>query len=506
MHGVRLVATIAAVVFCTQAARAEDWAAKRFNEYASSPPLLRAFLYRMPKGGDLHNHLSGAAYAEATIRAAGASGTCVNPATGQASGPPCVGPNRPIADALRDAALNHTIVDAWSMRDFVPSGGVSGHDHFFATFGLFGGAAAQGDLAADVVDRAGRQRMRYVELMITLQGRAVGAMADAVAEKTPWNPDDPAATDAALRAAGLPGVVAQASADIDALEARMRGVLGCGTPAARPGCGVTVRWLQQVSRVMAPNRVFASSLFGALLQQKEKRVVGLDFVAPEDDPSALANYTPQMHMLDYLHGTMPDTNISLHAGELTMGLVRPEDLLFHVRQAVELGHARRIGHGVDVMYEDNPFTLLHEMADRRVAVEVNLTSNAVILGVHGPAHPFPTYLAAGVPVVLSTDDEGVERVDRTNELQYAVATYKLTWPALIGLERNTLEYGFVSGSSLWADAKVWRMVLACAGAALPHPTARCQAFINGSEKAALQWAFERDLAAFDSEARAMRLR
>ena len=159
---------------------------------------------------------------------------------------------------------------------------------------------------------------------------------------------------------------------------------------------MTVRWLQQVSRVMPAQRVFASSLFGALLEKNEPRVVGLDFVAPEDDPNALANYSSQMHMLDYLHGRMPETNISLHAGELTMGLVRPEDLLFHIRQAVELGHAKRIGHGVDVMYEDDPFGLLHEMAQKRVAVEINLTSNAQIFGVRGADHPFPVYRSAGL--------------------------------------------------------------------------------------------------------------
>jgi hypothetical protein len=41
-------------------------------------------------------------------------------------------------------------------------------------------------------------------------------------------------------------------------------------------------------------------------------------------------------------------------------------------------------------------------------VEINLTSNDQILGVHGAMHPFPAYRAAGVPTVLSTDDEGVE--------------------------------------------------------------------------------------------------
>jgi adenosine deaminase len=283
-------------------------------------------------------------------------------------------------------------------------------------------------------------------------------------------------------------------------------VLGCATPQPKPGCAITVRWLQQVSRVMSPERVFASSLFGALLAKGEPRVVGMDFVAPEDDPRALADYTKQMLMLDYLYKKMPETNISLHAGELTLGLVSPEDLTFHIRQAIEMGHAKRIGHGVDVMYEENPFDLLHEMATKRVAVEINLTSNADILNVQGAAHPFPVYRLAGVPMVLSTDDEGVERIDRTNELQRAVTTYNLDWRTLIGLERNTLEYAFVAGDSLWANPGTWRKVSKCAGVAVTRePSPGCAAFLQGSSKARLQWDFERALANFDKEVRSLRV-
>jgi adenosine deaminase len=194
---------------------------------------------------------------------------------------------------------------------------------------------------------------------------------------------------------------------------------------------------------------------------------------------------------------MPETNVSLHAGELTLGLVPPEALRFHVRQAVELGHAKRIGHGVDVMYEADPLGLLREMADKRVAVEINLTSNDQILGVRGTAHPFPVYRAAGVPTVLSTDDEGVERIDRTHELQRAVSEFGLGWPALVWLERNTLEYAFVAGASLWADPVAWRKVPACDGAVVPSPPPACAAFLQASEKARLQWELERDLDAFD---------
>jgi adenosine deaminase len=198
---------------------------------------------------------------------------------------------------------------------------------------------------------------------------------------------------------------------------------------------------------------------------------------------------------------MPQAKVSLHAGELTLGLVPPNALRFHVRQAVEVAHARRIGHGVDVMYEADAADLLHDMADKRVAVEINLTSNDQILGVHGAAHPFPVYRTAGVPTVLSTDDEGVERIDRTHELQRAVTEFGLDWPTLVGLERNTLEYAFVAGASLWADPVAWRRVPACEDPVWQPPAPACAAFLQESEKARLQWALERDLAAFDRDRR-----
>jgi len=55
-----------------------------------------------------------------------------------------------------------------------------------------------------------------------------------------------------------------------------------------------------------------------------------------------------------------------------------------------------------------------------VLVEINLTSNADILGISGKHHPFATYRSYGVPVALSTDDPGIERIDLTHEYVRAV--------------------------------------------------------------------------------------
>src|SRR5271170_842968 len=57
----------------------EQRAIRAFDAARRSPLELNAFLTRMPKGGDLHMHLSGAVYAETFIKDAAADGLCVNP-------------------------------------------------------------------------------------------------------------------------------------------------------------------------------------------------------------------------------------------------------------------------------------------------------------------------------------------------------------------------------------------------------------------------------------------
>src|SRR5580704_15659267 len=86
---------------------------------------LYAFLVRMPKGADLHNHLTGAVYAESWIRAAAEDNLCVDLAT----------------HAYADQHLYDALIDAFSMRSFVPTTGVSGHDHFFDAFAKFHGVS-----------------------------------------------------------------------------------------------------------------------------------------------------------------------------------------------------------------------------------------------------------------------------------------------------------------------------------------------------------------------------
>jgi adenosine deaminase len=234
----------------------------------------------------------------------------------------------------------------------------------------------------------------------------------------------------------------------------------------------------------------------------EPSFVGLNFVMPEDGFISMRDYTLQMKMLDYLHSVYPRVHISLHAGELAQGLVPPEGLRFHIRQAVELGHAERIGHGVDIIYEDNAPALLKEMAAKHVMVEINLSSNEGILGVSGAAHPFPLYRAAHVPVALSTDDEGVSRIDITREYLRAALDYRLTYADLKQLSRTGMEHSFLPGASLWAAPDAFTTPAApCKSQPLgaDSPTPTCKSYLDASEKAAAQWELERRFRAFEAK-------
>jgi adenosine deaminase len=209
-----------------------------------------------------------------------------------------------------------------------------------------------------------------------------------------------------------------------------------------------------------------------------------------------------MQMLDYLHWVYPEVHISLHAGELAPGMVPPEGLRFHIRQAVELGHAERIGHGVDVMYEDNAPGLLKELAQNHIMVEINLSSNEGILGIEGDEHPLPSYRLAHVPVALSTDDEGVSRIDITHEYERAAMDYHLTYQDLKQMARTGMEHNFLPGASLWEQPDVFKeMAGACKGdtPGSDKPLVGCKAFLDQNEKAAAQWELERRFSEFEAK-------
>lgn len=260
---------------------------------------------------------------------------------------------------------------------------------------------------------------------------------------------------------------------------RQNSKLKCGTPDAEPGSGVTVRYLYQVLRGLPPEAVFAEIVLGFELASSDPRFVGLNLVMPEDWYVPIHDFNQHMAMLDYLHRVYPKVHVALHAGEIAAGLVKPEDLTYHIRASVERGHA-----------------------ERNVLVEINLTSNDQILGVSGDDHPLPEYMKYGVPVAISSDDEGVARSDMTHEYLRAVESYRLPYQELKRMTRQSLEHSFLPGESLWLETKpAFVPVKACAGDApgADRPSSSCAKFLAANERAREQWKLEGEFAQFEKK-------
>jgi len=216
----------------------------------------------------------------------------------------------------------------------------------------------------------------------------------------------------------------------------------------------------------------------------------------------MTDYALHMRIVGFLHALYPKTHVSLHAGEIAPSLVPHEGRCCHIRLAVEQAQAERIGHRVDIMYEDNPHALLKEMAANHIMVEISLTSNDVILGVSGKDHPFMLYRMFGVPVALATDDEGVSRIDLTHEYVRAVQSYELHYADLKRMVRTSLEHSFLRGASLWSAPDAFtRAVSGCSQDSLGSDkfSSRCTDFLGSNEKASQQWELERRFRAFEAE-------
>jgi adenosine deaminase len=479
---------------------AEQKTAKHFESLRKSPPQMFAFLKQMPKGGDLHSHLTGSIYAESFIQWSAKNGLCVNQTTFFLSAPPCDQSAGQVAvsAALPNIVLYRQLIDAWSMR-FWEYSGQSGHDHFFDAFARFGPATFGqfGPMFAEVASRAAKGRVTYLELMLT----ADGGMSGRIGRQIGWDGNFESTLNK-VKSNGLSDAIAAGIKAIKDGEAEKNRILNCETPQADAGCSVTVRYIMQVARGDALGAVFAQMVTGLeLANDPQSKVVAINLVQPEDWLMSMQNFSVQMEMLSFLRPRYSKGHITLHAGELAPGMVPPEGLSFHIRDSVAKGHAERIGHGVDIMHEDKPYDLLKELARRKIMIEICLTSNESILGITKEGHPLATYLQYDVPVALATDDEGVSRSEISNEYLKAAQDQGLGYLQLKKMARASLQYAFLQGASLWSDSERLVPVSLCANdlrASKPASSA-CKQYLSGSEKATLQWQLEEDFRKFENQ-------
>lgn len=474
-----------------------------FERLKQSPNALVSFLKAMPKGGELHYHLAGGAYPETMATIALQNNYCLQPTSqnliaGSMGASHCPGSSLPLKDFAAQQGALPALVGAWSMKDYFP-GKESAHDHFFNTFEKFMPIVIDHSpaLLAEVIQRAADQHENYLEVMILPDNAAsLGFNVNSMDNQLPLERENfDALKQDLLKQDNFQRNIQQAVENTEKLFKETREQLGCALHPEKPVCELNVKFQYYVLREQPWEKVFTQALTAFEAVSRSKLLVGVNLVQPEDGLMALNQYHQHMRVFAFMHRSYPKVNLALHAGELAMGQVVPYYLQFHIDEAVNVAGAQRIGHGVDIAYETNAEQILKKMAQTRIPVEINLTSNAIILDVSKRQHPLNNYLDHKVPVVLSTDDEGILRTDLTQEYVKAALDQGLSYSALKQINRNALTYSFLPGKSLWSEPSLAEPVKQC------HDlkSHACLVFIKDNEKAQLQWKLENQLREFESK-------
>jgi adenosine deaminase/adenosine deaminase CECR1 len=417
---------------------------------------LNLVLTMIPKGGDLHSHYSGAMYSETYIDWLEKLNYCIysdNNAVLQAekyrieTRPDISEAARKIcrsADSVRkDPSFYREVLKRWSNKDY------GNHYHeqsapdlqFFDTFGYFWAASnySYKEGMGILKERAKAENLQYLETMFKgapdLDNPALARQIN----ELPRNAGDKEIIQALSAYADFMAGSQEAQQKISDYVKNMEMVV-----AGVDDNDFKIRLQSYVSRNNPPAQIFSGLYSACAAASRSSVLVGVNFVGPENGYVAMRDYKLHMQMFKFLKQKFPGTKLALHAGELALGMVPPEGLKFHIRDAVEVAGARRIGHGVDISHETDALGLLASMKAKKVAVEINLTSNDFILGVKNEAHPVNLYRRYGVPFLISTDDPGVSRNNLSGEYLLFVSRYKPSYRELKDVVFNSIRYSFLS--------------------------------------------------------------
>ena len=341
---------------------------------------LNLFVTAMPKGGDLHHHYSGSIYAETYLEWVKQKGWLIDECTlkivesiKQATCKPLT-----VDDVISAGSTYRKLLSLWSDKDF------GNHIHrtpppdekFFNTFGFFG------PVADDFIptglrilkQRAQEENVSYIETMLSQVGvnssdfftdSERGRINNNLTDARSQTEIDLVLDQVADKYIHSKDFTSQIDLFVNNVQKYHEGI---------DDDVFMMRYQTYSVRVMDPLSVFTDMLSGYLAAVKSPLVVGVNIVAPENNYVALRDYTLHMRMYNHLLRKYPDVNRALHAGELTLGMVRPINLNFHIREALEIAKAQRVGHGVDLPYEQNSLDLLDRLKENAV-IEINLTSN-----------------------------------------------------------------------------------------------------------------------------------
>jgi adenosine deaminase len=406
---------------------------------------LNLLMTMLPKGGDIHHHYTGAIYVETYLDWVDQQSYCIDSTTFRINTTPGAASKTCLSAASirADDNLYRQLLSLWSDKDFADHYAVEPppDKQFFDTFGYFGpvDGTAPNDGLKLLKRRAIADQMQYLETMLQGAPFIDNPQLAAAIDALPPDANGPALEQALAPFADFVAQDPGAQATVNDYRARLKAYAD-----GLDDDDFTVRFQTYVSRNSAPSKVFSGLCAAFAAAHDNPLIVGVNIVGPENGVVAMRDYTLHMRMFQFLKKRYPEVRLDLHAGELTLGMVPPEGLRNHIRQAVEIAGAERIGHGIDVSYETAPDTLLALLKSRQVAVEINLSSNAFILGVAGAAHPVTIYQRQGVPIVISTDDAGVSRSSIGGEYLMFTSRYKPSYDTLKQVVYNSIRYSFLS--------------------------------------------------------------
>lgn len=438
---------------------------KYLNRIRDNNAALTAFFSQMPKGGDLHHHYSGSVYAETYIGYVVQQDYYIDTNTLK------VDTAKNNDNCLRFSQLNsmkilptfkQKLIQKWSVKDY---NGVSypSDKLFFETFSGFGIANnSQARMDTGLLElkrRAIKENVSYIETMFTSIPCSSTMAIDPnynsqlLSAQTQGNEGLTMTILSKifqqLQAANVQQCAATFNNQLTSMHYRLH----------IDDASFTMRYQNYVTRVMQPLDVFKNMVLCFESANTTPLIVGVNIVAPEDNEVSMRDYWLHMMMYKFCHAKYPNVKYAMHAGELTLGLVKPEELTWHINAAVRTAGASRIGHGVDMPYEQNCYDLLRCMAKTNTAVEVNLYSNEFILKVKEGAHPLGLYREFGVPVVICTDDAGVLRSNLTHQYVLLAARYPdVSYTEIKKLVFNSIDYSFIEEQkvkdALKADLRV----------------------------------------------------
>ena len=160
---------------------------------------------------------------------------------------------------------------------------------------------------------------------------------------------------------------------------------------------------------------------------RDQGVVGFDLAGGERDHPARA------HAAAFAYARRHELAVTVHAGE--------GDGADSVRQAVHDCGANRLGHATRLGEDER---LTHYVNDRRIALEICLTSNVQThAAANYAAHPLRAYFDRGMNVVLNTDNRMMSGVTLTDEYAHAAASLAFTRSELATVAINGFESAFL---------------------------------------------------------------